>query len=45
VCTARYFGAQLDDRSLTAGDSRRLPPTRVEDWLVVRQPETVAHVV
>jgi hypothetical protein len=26
-------------RSLTPGDSPRLPPTRVEDWLAVHQPE------
>ena len=39
ACTARYFGAQLDDRSLTPGDSPGLPPTRVEDWLAVHQPE------
>jgi hypothetical protein len=32
-------GAQLDDRSLTPGDRPRLPPTRVEDWLAVHQPE------
>ncbi len=36
---ARYFGAQLDDRSLTPGDSPRLVPTRFEDWLALHQPE------
>jgi hypothetical protein len=36
---ARYFGAQLDDRSLTPGDSPRLAPTRFEDWLALHQPE------
>ena len=30
---ARYFGAELDDRSLTPGDSPRLGVTRFEDWL------------
>jgi hypothetical protein len=36
---ARYFGAQLDDRSLTPGDSPRLAPTRFEDWLALHQSE------
>ncbi len=30
---ARYFGAALDDRSLTPGDNPRLGSTRFEDWL------------
>jgi uncharacterized protein YbjT (DUF2867 family) len=30
---ARYFGTELDDSSLTAGDEARLGPTRYEDWL------------
>jgi uncharacterized protein YbjT (DUF2867 family) len=30
---ARYFGAELDDRSLTPGDAARIAPTRFEDWL------------
>jgi uncharacterized protein YbjT (DUF2867 family) len=30
---ARYFGAELNDRSLTPGDNPRLGPTRFEDWL------------
>jgi uncharacterized protein YbjT (DUF2867 family) len=30
---ARYFGAELDDRSLTPGDEARIAPTRFEDWL------------
>jgi uncharacterized protein YbjT (DUF2867 family) len=30
---ARYFGAKLNDRSLTPGDRPRLGPTRFEDWL------------
>jgi uncharacterized protein YbjT (DUF2867 family) len=30
---ARYFGAELDDRSLTPGDHARIAPTRFEDWL------------
>ena len=30
---ARYFGTELDDRSLTPGDDPRLGTTRFEDWL------------
>ena len=30
---ARYFGAELDDRSLTPGDDARIAPTRFADWL------------
>jgi uncharacterized protein YbjT (DUF2867 family) len=30
---ARYFGAELDDQSLTPGSDARLAPTRFEDWL------------
>lgn len=30
---ARYFGALLSDRSLTAGDNARLGAIRFEDWL------------
>jgi uncharacterized protein YbjT (DUF2867 family) len=30
---ARYFGAELDHRSLTPGDGARIAPTRFEDWL------------
>jgi uncharacterized protein YbjT (DUF2867 family) len=30
---ARYFGAELDDRSLAPGDDARIAPTRFEDWL------------
>ena len=30
---ARYFGAQLDDRSLIPGDDARIAPTRLADWL------------
>lgn len=30
---ARYFGTELDDRSLTPGDDARIAPTRFEDWL------------
>jgi uncharacterized protein YbjT (DUF2867 family) len=29
----RYFGAQLDDHSLTPGTNARIAPTRFEDWL------------
>jgi uncharacterized protein YbjT (DUF2867 family) len=30
---ARYFGAELDDSSLTPGDDARIASTRFEDWL------------
>jgi uncharacterized protein YbjT (DUF2867 family) len=30
---ARYFGAELDDRSLTPGDDARIALTRFEEWL------------
>jgi uncharacterized protein YbjT (DUF2867 family) len=30
---ARYFGAELDERSLTPGDDARIAPTSFEDWL------------
>jgi uncharacterized protein YbjT (DUF2867 family)/nitrite reductase/ring-hydroxylating ferredoxin subunit len=30
---ARYFGAELGERTLVAGDSARLGETRFEDWL------------
>jgi uncharacterized protein YbjT (DUF2867 family) len=30
---ARYFGAKLDESSLTPGDEPRIAPTRFEDWL------------
>jgi uncharacterized protein YbjT (DUF2867 family) len=30
---ARYFGAELDDRSLTAGVGARIAATRYQDWL------------
>ena len=30
---ARYFGAELNDRSLTPGDDARIAPTRFDDWL------------
>jgi uncharacterized protein YbjT (DUF2867 family) len=30
---ARYFGAKLDEQSLTPGDNARIAPTRFEDWL------------
>jgi uncharacterized protein YbjT (DUF2867 family) len=34
---ARYFGAALDDRSLTPGANPRLGSTRLEDWLSLRR--------
>jgi uncharacterized protein YbjT (DUF2867 family) len=30
---ARYFGTELDDRSLTPGDNPRIGRTRFDDWL------------
>jgi uncharacterized protein YbjT (DUF2867 family) len=30
---ARYFGAELDERTLIPGDNPRIAPTRFEDWL------------
>ncbi len=30
---ARYFGAAVNDQSLTPGDHPRIAPTRFEDWL------------
>jgi uncharacterized protein YbjT (DUF2867 family) len=30
---ARYFGAELDEHSLTPGDNPRIGPTLLEDWL------------
>jgi uncharacterized protein YbjT (DUF2867 family) len=30
---ARYFGAKLDDASLTPGEDPRVAPTRFEEWL------------
>jgi hypothetical protein len=30
---ACYFGAELNDRSLTPGNKARLAPTRFEEWL------------
>jgi len=30
---ARYFGAELNDQSLTPGDNPRIAPTRFETWL------------
>lgn len=32
---ARYFGAELNDKSLTPGEHPRLGPTRFADWLSV----------
>ena len=33
---ARYFGAVLDERSLTPESNARIAPTRFEDWLATR---------
>ena len=35
---ARYFGTELDDRSLTPGDNPRVGPTHFEEWLHRRSP-------
>ena len=35
---ARYYGAELNDHSLTPGDNPRLGPTRLEDWLSRARP-------
>ena len=44
---ARYFGAELDDQSLTPGDDARIASTRFEDWLSRSanqpQPEGASH--
>jgi uncharacterized protein YbjT (DUF2867 family) len=39
---ARYFGAELDERSLIPGDDARIAPTRFDDWLS-RTMEKEAH--
>jgi uncharacterized protein YbjT (DUF2867 family) len=36
--TAKYYGLQLTDRSLTPGNGARLTPTRLTDWLTVGKP-------
>jgi hypothetical protein len=42
---ARYFGAELNDQSLTPGDSPRLAGTRFADWLgrMVQGGATLKH--
>jgi uncharacterized protein YbjT (DUF2867 family)/nitrite reductase/ring-hydroxylating ferredoxin subunit len=39
---ARYFGAELDERSLVPGDEAELGTVRFEEWLA-RQPIAVPH--
>jgi uncharacterized protein YbjT (DUF2867 family) len=39
---ARYFGAELNDGSLTPGDKARLGRTRFEDWLARATPTLAA---
>jgi uncharacterized protein YbjT (DUF2867 family) len=34
---ARYFGAELNDRSLTPGEGPRLGTIRFDDWLATSQ--------
>ena len=29
----KYFGAQIDDATLTPGPGARIAPTRLDDWL------------
>jgi hypothetical protein len=31
---ARYFGSELDDRTLVAGQGHRVGPTRFNNWLI-----------
>ncbi|WP_144640193.1 SDR family oxidoreductase [Bordetella genomosp. 13] len=31
---ARYFGSELDDRSLVTGEGARIAPTRFQNWLI-----------
>lgn len=40
---ARYYGLELNDRSLTPGDNPRIGPTRFEDWLNRSIPVTSKH--
>jgi hypothetical protein len=42
---ARYFGAELNDQSLTPGDSPRVGRTRFVDWLnrAVQSGATLKH--
>jgi uncharacterized protein YbjT (DUF2867 family) len=35
---ARYFGAEINDHSLTPGDNPRIGSTRLEDWLSTSMP-------
>jgi uncharacterized protein YbjT (DUF2867 family) len=44
---ARYFGAELDDRTLVPADGARLATTRFQDWLSVSTPSASlrTHVV
>jgi uncharacterized protein YbjT (DUF2867 family) len=35
--SARYFGVEVNDQSLTPGDNPRLGPTRFADWISRRQ--------
>jgi uncharacterized protein YbjT (DUF2867 family) len=37
---ARYFGIELNDKSLTPGDNPRIGPTRFKDWLSRSMPPT-----
>lgn len=38
---ARYFGLEVNDKSLTPGDKTRIGPTRFEDWLKRSLPQKV----
>ena len=34
LAEARYFGAELDERTLVPDDGARVGPTRFADWLI-----------
>ena len=40
---ARYFGAELNDRSLTPGDNPRIGSTRFADWLSHSIPQNIGR--
>lgn len=41
--SARYFGIDVDDRSLTPGEGARIAPTRFADWLVSSAAPAAGH--
>jgi len=40
--SARYFGAELSERSLVPGDDAQLGEMRFKDWLTSQTPQTTA---